>query len=131
MYSLHGVQQVYVYADKRIVKSSAVGETTVEEIQWLSEKLLEYAAGWKEEGFGYLVGIEEMTPVKADVSKELITLHKRLEDAGCKAIAFVDPNAYVIATQAKSHQRKSKVSYKEKHFRTEEEAIAWLEERLK
>ncbi len=131
MYSLHGAQQIYVYADKRIVKSSAVGETTVEEVQWLSDKLMEYAVAWKEEGFGYVVGIEEMTPVKPDVSKELIELHKRLENAGCRAIAFVDPHAYVIATQAKSHQRKSKVSYKEKHFRTEEEAITWLEEQLK
>ncbi len=130
MYSLHGAQQIYVYEDKRVIKSSAIGATTVEEIQWLTDKMLEYATQWKECGWGYLVGIGEMTPVPADVSKELIELHKKLELAGCKAIAFVNPDAFVIAAQAKNHQRKSKASYKEKHFKTDEEAFVWLEKIL-
>lgn len=131
MYSLHGAQQIHVYSEKRVIKSSAVGATNVEEVRWLKDKMLEYAADWKDCGWGYLVGIEEMTPVDADVSKELIELHKKLEQAGCKAIAFVDPDAFVIAVQAKKHQRKSKASYKEKHFKTDEEAFAWLEKILK
>ncbi len=130
MYSLHGAQQIYVYEDKRVIKSSAIGATTVEEIEWLTDKMLEYAAQWNECGWGYLVGIGEMTPVASDVSKELIELHKKLEVAGCKAIAFVNPDAFVIAAQAKNHQRKSKASYKEKHFKTEVEAFAWLEKIL-
>lgn len=130
MYSLHGAQQIHVYVDQRIIKSSAVGSTTVEEVQWLTDKILEYAAEWKECGWGYLVGIGEMTPVSADVSQELIVLHKKLEEAGCKAIAFIDPDVFVIAAQAKNHQRKSKAAYKEKHFRTEEEATAWIEKIL-
>ena len=131
MYSLHGAQQIHVYSEKRVIKSSAVGATNVEEVRWLKDKMLEYAADWKDCGWGYLVGIEEMTPVDVDVSKELIELHKKLEQAGCKAIAFVDPDAFVIAVQAKKHQRKSKASYKEKHFKTDEEAFAWLEKILK
>lgn len=130
MYSLHGVQQIHVYSDKKVIKSGAVGNTTVEEVRWLAGKLIEYATPWKECGWGYLVDIGEMAPVSSEISKELIALHKELEDAGCKAIAFVDPDAFVIAAQAKKHQRKSKASYKEKHFRTEEEAFAWLEKRL-
>ena len=130
MYSLHGVQQIYVYSDKRVIKSGAVGTTNVEEVRWLGDKLLEYAKDWKECGWAYLVDIKEMEPVSSDVSKELIDLHKKLEEAGCIAIAFVDPDAFVIAAQAKKHQRKSKASSKEKHFRTEEEALVWLEKKL-
>lgn len=126
MYSLHGTQQIYVHSDKRIIKSGAVGETTLEEVRWLEGKMLEYAKPWQESGWGYLVDIEMMTPVSPDISKELVEFHKKLEGAGCKAIAFIDPGAFAIAAQAKKHQKKSKASYKEKHFKTEEEAIAWL-----
>lgn len=130
MYSLHGTQQIHVYSEKRIVKSSAVGTTNVEEVRWLAEKMLGFTREWKDCGWGYLCGIGDMTPVTPDVSAELIEFHKRLEEAGCKAIAFVDPDAFVIAAQAKKHQKKSKASYKEKHFKTDEEAVAWLEKIL-
>lgn len=130
MYSLHGAQQIYVYEEKRIIKSSAVGATNVEEIRWLAEKMMNFAAEWKETGWGYVCCIGEMEPVTSEESEALIELHKKLEDANCKALAFVNPDAFVIGVQAKKHQKKSKASYKEKHFKTEEEAIAWLEKKL-
>lgn len=130
MYSLHGAQKIHVYSEKRIIKSSAVGDTNVEEVRWLADRMMEYAAEWSECGWGYLVGISEMTPVSSDVSAELIELHKKLEMAGCKAIAFVRADAFVISVQAKKHQKKSKASYKEESFKTEEEAFAWLEKML-
>lgn len=130
MYSLHGAQKIHVYSEKRIIKSSAVGETNVQEVRWLADRMVEYAAEWKECGWGYLVGISEMAPVTSDVSVELIELHKKLELAGCKAIAFVKADAFVISVQAKKHQKKSKASYKEEYFKTEEEAFAWLEKML-
>ena len=130
MYSLHGTQQIYVYSEKRIIKSSAIGTTNVEEVRWLSEKMVSFAEEWKESGWGYVCCIGEMSPVTADVSEELIELHKKLETSGCKAIAFVNPDAFMVGMQAKKHQKKSKASYKEKHFKTEEEAVAWLEKQL-
>lgn len=130
MYSLNGAQRIYVYKDKRIIKSSASGATNVTEVKWLTEKMVEYSADWKECGWGYVVGISEMEPVNAEVSEKLVELHKAVEQAGCKAIAFVDPNAFMLAMQAKKHQRVSKVSCKEKHFKTDEDAIAWLEKIL-
>jgi len=130
MYSLYGTQQIHVYSDKRIIKSSAIGTTNVEEIQWLTEKMLGFSKEWNECGWGYLAGISEMTPVTPEVSDALVELHKKLELSGCKGIAFVDPDALVIALQAKKHQKKSKASYKEKHFKTEEEAMRWLEKLL-
>lgn len=131
MFSVRGAQRIYVYEEQRIIKSCAVGTTTVEEVMWLSEKMTDYAAAWKECGWGYIVGIGEMTPVSPEISVELVELHKRIEIAGCKAIAFVDPDAYVIAVQAKNHQKRSKASYKEKHFRTEQEAFDWLQKILR
>ncbi len=130
MYSLRGTQQIYVHTEKRIIKSGAIGETTVEEVRWLGDKMVEYAKSWKECGWGYLVDIENMTPVSPEVSKELIELHKKVEEAGCKAIAFVDPGVFMIAVQAQKHQMKSKVSYKEKHFKTEKDAMQWLQKML-
>ncbi|MBQ9983751.1 MAG: hypothetical protein IJP29_04100 [Lachnospiraceae bacterium] len=130
MHAFHGAQKVHVFSEKRIIKSCAVGETNVEEIKWLSDMILKYATEWKEAGWGYLVGIGEMTPVKAEVSAELVNLHKAVEEVGCKAIAFVDPDNFVIAVQAKRHQKKSKAGYLEKHFPSEEAAIEWLEKML-
>lgn len=130
MYSTYGAQEVQVFPEKHIIKSSAKGETNVAEVRWLTELILESSSSWKEIGWGYVVGISDMEPVNHEVSKELVELHKKVEMAGCKAIAFIDPNAFVISMQAKKHQRKSKTSNKEKHFKTEEEAFAWVEKIL-
>ena len=130
MYSTYGAQEVQVFPEKHIIKSSAKGETNVAEVRWLTELILESSSTWKEDGWGYVVGINDMTPVSSEVSKELVELHKKVEVAGCKAIAFIDPDAFVISMQAKKHQRKSKTSNKEKHFKTEEEAFSWVEKVL-
>lgn len=130
MYSTYGAQEVQVFPEKHIIKSSAKGETNVAEVRWLTELILESASSWKETGWGYVVGINDMEPVNHEVSKELVELHKKVEIAGCKAIAFIDPNALILSLQAKKHQRKSKTSNKEKHFKTEEEAFAWVEKIL-
>lgn len=130
LYSTYGAQEVQVFPEKHIIKSSAKGETNVAEVRWLTELILESASSWKETGWGYVVGINDMEPVNHEVSKELVELHKKVETAGCKAIAFIDPNALILSLQAKNHQRKSKTSNKEKHFKTEEEAFAWVEKIL-
>ena len=130
MYSTYGAQEVQVFPEKHIIKSSAKGETNVAEVRWLTELILESTSSWKETGWGYVVGINDMEPVNHEVSKELVELHKKVETAGCKAIAFIDPNALILSLQAKKHQRKSKTSNKEKHFKTEEEAFAWVEKIL-
>ncbi len=126
-YTFYGVQQIYVYADEHIIKSCATGTTNLNEIQWLADNMINFANDWKESGWGYMCCIGDMTPVSAEESEALVELHKRIEKANCKAIAFVNPAAFVIGVQAKKHQKKSKVAYKEKHFKTEEEAKAWLE----
>ena len=130
MYQMYGAQKLHVLYEKRIIKSKAVGTTTLAEVKWLSDNIIENATPWKEQGWVYVVGIGDMEPVSHEISVELIEFHKRLEAVGCKAIAFVDPDAFIIAFQAKKHQKKSKASYVEKHFRTEEEALEWAEKLL-
>ena len=127
----HGAQTVEVFKEKRIIKSGAVGSTNVEEVKWLTGTLVSSSTAWKASGWAYIVDISKMSPVTPDVSEELVQLHKKLEAAGCKAMAFVDFGAFVTATQAKKHQQKSNAAIQEGHFRTEPDAIAWIESILK
>ncbi|MBQ4166401.1 MAG: hypothetical protein IJD85_08780 [Oscillospiraceae bacterium] len=122
----HGAQTVQVYMDKHAVKSSAVGHTNVEEIKWLTKTLVSSAAAWKSTGWAYICDISHMSPVTPDVSQELVNLHKELAAANCKAIAFVDGSAIFTAAQAKTHQKQSHSAFQEGHFKTEDDALAWI-----
>ena len=117
----HGSQTIESYLGKRIIKSGSVGATNVEEVKWLTTQLLAISSGWKASGWGYIVDISQMKPVTPDVSEELVALHKSLAQSGCKAMAFV------TGIQAKEHQKKSNAAIAEASFKTEEEAIAWIE----
>ena len=127
----HGTQTVETIAGKKIVKSGAVGSTNVEEVKWLTKTLVSASAVWKATGWGYICDITKMSPVTPDVSEELINLHKELAVAGCKAIAFLDFCSFMTGAQAKEHQKKSNSPFKEGHFKSEEEAVKWLEETVK
>lgn len=127
----HGTQTVETIPGKRMVKSGAVGSTNVEEVQWLTKTLVSEASAWKRSGWGYICDISKMSPVTPDVSKELVELHKMLEESGCKAMAFVDFGSFVTSAQAKRHQQKSNAAIQEGHFKTDADAIAWIETILK
>lgn len=127
MYSFHGAQEIQVFSDKKIIKSKAVGSTSPEEVRWLAGVIVERTNAWKDIGWGYIVDISEMTPVTPEISEELVEMHKKLEEAGCKAMAFVDFGAFVISAQARNHQHKSKTGIKNGHFKSEEEATKWIE----
>lgn len=126
MKKVHGAQYVEVNYAKRVIKSGAVGATNVEEVRWLIQTLITTAGVWKASGWGYIVDISKMAPVTPDVSQELVVLHKKLTEAGCKAMAFVDFGAFVTSAQAKQHQKQSNALIQEGHFKTEEEALAWI-----
>ena len=123
----HGAQVVETIAGKRVIKSSAAGATTAEEIRWLTSKLVSTSAPWKASGWAYMVDISKMSPATPDVSKELVNLHAQLTAAGCKAMAFVEGNAFVLAAQAKEHQKQSHALIKEGRFKTEADAIKWID----
>ncbi len=123
----HGAQTVETIAGKKYIKSGAVGSTTLEEIQWLTKTLVTQSAAWKLTGWGYISDISKMSPVTPDISAELVNLHKALETSNCKAMAFVVGSSIFTDAQAKTHQKQSKAGVQEGHFKTEAEAIAWLD----
>ena len=123
----HGAQVVETLPGKKIIKSGAVGATTVEEVRWLTNTLVTVSAAWKLTGWAYIVDISKMSPAAPEVSKELVNLHKQLTAAGCRAMAFVEGNAFMLAAQAKQHQKESHAVIREGHFRTEAEALKWVE----
>ena len=127
----HGVQVVSTYPGKRILKSSADGATNVEEVKWLTDKLVELSKSWKGSGWAYVCDISKMPPVTPDVSTQLVELHKALEASGCKAMAFVNFAAFITGAQAKEHQKKSHAAIQENSFRTEEEALKWIDTIIK
>ena len=126
-----GAQTVETYPGKRIIKSGAVGATNANEVRWLTQTLVAHSAAWRSTGWAYIVDISKMSPVTPDVSSELVNLHKKLTEAGCKAMAFVDFGSFVTAAQAKQHQQQSKAGIQEGHFKNEAEAIAWIDKILK
>lgn len=127
----HGAQTIQTYPGKRIIKSGAVGSTNVEEVKWLIEKLVSLSSSWKNDGWAYIVEISKMAPVTPDVSEELVNLHKKLSASGCKAMAFVNFAAFITGAQAKEHQKKSNTAIQENTFRTEEEAMKWIDTIIK
>lgn len=127
----HGAQTVETITGKRAVKSGAVGATNVEEIRWLVNQLVTVSAAWKASGWAYIVDITKMAPASPEVSAELVDLHKKLTAAGCKAMAFVEGGAFMLAAQAKEHQKQAHTVIQEGHFRTEAEALAWIDTIIK
>ena len=123
----HGAQTVETILGKRAIKSGAVGATTVEEIRWLVTQLITLSGAWRTSGWAYVVDITKMAPAAPEVSKELVDLHKKLTAAGCKAMAFVEGSAFMLAAQAKEHQKQSHAMIREGHFHTEAEALAWVD----
>ena len=123
----YGVQVVETIPGKKVIKSSAVGSTNAQEVRWLTTTLVNNSAAWKATGWAYVVDISKMSPAAPEVSKELVNLHKQLTAAGCKAMAFVEGSAFMLAAQAKQHQKESHAVIKEGHFRTEAEAMKWVE----
>ena len=123
----HGAQTVETITGKKAIKSGAVGATNVEEIRWLINQLTTLSGAWKATGWAYIIDITKMAPAAPEVSAELVNLHKQLTAAGCKAMAFVEGSAFMVAAQAKEHQKQSQAAIQEAHFRTEAEALAWVD----
>ena len=127
----NGAQTITTYPGKRILKSGASGATNVSEVKWLTDRLVSFSATWKTSGWGYIVDISHMPPVTPDVSAELVNLHKKLSASGCKAMAFVNFASFITGAQARDHQKKSNAAIQENTFKTEAEAMKWIESIIK
>ena len=121
-----GAQSVEVVPGRRIVVSSAVGKTNVDELKWLTDTVLSSAASWKSTGWAYVADCSKMDPVSPAESGELVTMTKKFVDAGCKAFAFAEGNSIMLKVQAKKNTERSNTDIAEGHFATTAEALDWL-----
>lgn len=127
----YGAQTVETLPGKRVVKSGAVGATNADEVRWLIKQLAELSAPWRAKGWVYMVDISKMAPASPEVSTVLVDLHKQLMSSGCKGMAFVEGAALFVAAQAKQHQKDAHTVMKEQHFKTEADALKWIDTILK
>ena len=121
-----GAQSVEVVPGRRIVVSSAIGKTNVDELKWLTDTVLSSAASWKSTGWAYVADCSKMDPVSPTESGELVTMTKKFVDAGCKAFAFAEGNSIMLKVQAKKNTERSNTGIVEGHFATTAEALDWL-----
>lgn len=131
MKKVYGAQTVETIPGKRIVKSGAVGATNADEVRWLIQQLASLSAPWKAKGWVYMVDISKMAPATPEVSAVLVDLHKHLMSSGCKGMAFVEGAALYVAAQAKQHQKDAHTIMREQHFKTEADALKWIDTILK
>lgn len=126
----NGAQSVEVVPGRKIVVSSAVGKTNIDELKWLTNMVLTSAAGWKNTGWAYVADCSKMDPVSPAESGELVTMTKKFVDAGCKAFAFAEGNSIMLKVQAKKNTERSNTGIAEGHFATTAEALAWIKKTL-
>ena len=115
---------------RKVVISSAVGKTNVDELKWLTDTVLASAAAWKSTGWAYIADCSKMDPVSPAESGELITMTKKFVAAGCKAFAFAEGKSIMLKIQAKKNTERSNTGIAEGHFATTAEALEWLKKTL-
>ena len=125
-----GAQTVDVVPGRRIVISSAVGKTNVDELKWLTDTVLSSAASWKSTGWAYIADCSKMDPVSPTESGELVTMTKKFVDAGCKAFAFAEGKSIMLKIQAQKNTQRSNTGIAEGHFATTAEALDWLKKTI-
>ncbi len=121
-----GSQSVETVAGRKIVISSAIGKTNVDELKWLTDTVLASAAAWKNTGWAYIADCSKMDPVSPAESGELVTMTKKFVAAGCKAFAFAEGKSIMLKVQAKKNTERSNTGIAEGHFATTAEALEWL-----
>lgn len=121
-----GAQSVETVAGRKVVISSAVGKTNVDELKWLTDTVLASAAAWKNTGWAYIADCSKMDPVSPAESGELVTMTKKFVAAGCKAFAFAEGKSIMLKVQAKKNTERSNTGIAEGHFATTAEALEWL-----
>lgn len=113
-----GAQTVEVITGRKIVLSSGVGKTNIDELNWLTETVLASASAWKHTGWAYVADCSKMDPVSPAEGGVLVTMTQKFVEAGCKAFAFAEGNSIMLKVQAKKNTERSKTGVAEAHFAT-------------
>lgn len=126
MAKVNGAQSVETIPGRKIVLSTGVGKTNIEELQWLTKTVLASAAAWKTSGWAYIADCSKMSPVGPAEGGELVKMTKAFVDAGCKAFGFAEGSSVMLKIQAQKNTQRSETGILEGHFATVEEALNWL-----
>lgn len=126
MAKVNGAQSVETIPGRKIVLSTGVGKTNVDELKWLTETVLASAAAWKQTGWAYIADCSKMSPVGPTEGGELVKMTKAFVDAGCKAFGFAEGTSIMLKIQAQKNTERSQTGVIEGHFATVEEVLDWL-----
>ena len=129
MLKKNGAQTVETVLGRKVVLSTGVGRTNVEELKWLTETVLKEAKNWKS-GWAYIADCSRMEPVSPAEGGELVTMTKKFVEAGCKAFAFAEGKSVLLKVQAQKNTQRSNTGVIEGHFETVEQALKWLKEEV-
>ncbi len=122
----NGAQTVETITGRKIVLSSGVGKTNIDELKWLTETVLEEAKAWKTTGWAYIADCSQMDPVSPSEGGELVRMTKAFVEAGCKAFGFAEGDSVMLKVQAKKNTERSETGVAEGHFETVAEVLDWL-----
>lgn len=128
MAKVNGAQSVEIIPGRKIVLSAGVGRTNIDEIKWLCETVLESAAELESTTWAYIADCSKMNPVTPAEGGELVSMTKKLAEAGCTALAFAEGSSVMLKLQAQKNTQRSETGILEGHFATVEEALTWLKD---
>ena len=119
-----------VIPGRNIIKSEGFGVWKPEYVEELSKNLLKLAERFGGKAFAYIADPTKMSPILSkETSAAFVQLHVTIEKAGCKAVAFLDGNTAAMKLQSQKHQNLSESKEMQVlHFKTEEQALDWLQE---
>ena len=72
MKETHLTQRVEDIPGRRIILSAGMGQTNVDDLQWLMDTVLKHAAGWKATGWAYIADCTQMKPIGPKESSVLL-----------------------------------------------------------
>ena len=124
-------QKVEDVPGRRIIVSAGMGQTNVNDLEWLTEIVLKYAKAWKMSGWAYVADCTQMKPIGPRESGVLVKMTKAFVDAGCKAFGFAEGSSMMLKIQAKKNTQMSDTGVMEGHFATVEEVLEWLQKDMK
>ena len=126
----NGAQTIQAIPGRKIILSSGVGKTNIDELKWLSENILADVKAWKSSGWAYIADCSKMEPVTPAEGGELVIMTKKFVEAGCKAFAFAEGKSLMLKIQAQKNTQRSETGIAEGPFATVEEALDWLKTEL-
>lgn len=115
--------------DRNILRTGGIGVWNSEDVEELIVNILQLVKKYKDSKWAYIADPSRMDPILSkETSTAFIKLHAKCEEAGCKAIAFLDGNTAAMKQLSQKHQEESETNMLVQHFKSEDQALEWLSE---